>query len=216
MRAFLATGANQRRALPWCTSCRRLRLRSCERSAAVLQPTSQSHCGFVVGPASLSGLLWLPSCHEGGYRLTLLSNSESESFLSTSIPPGPWTFFVFVNLGNVQLLSMSLELRMLCRILLLGALAFNLFASDVFALRTTPGSPCQNACHQASEDTTPEEIVCLDADYNSTVTGSNFQKCLECELQSTYWNPSSGETDVLWGLCMFCLHILVRNVARIG
>lgn len=81
----------------------------------------------------------------------------------------------------------------------------------VLGLRTTVGSPCTDVCHQTSNETTPADIVCLDSDYNTTITGSNFQKCVECQLRSSYADNYTGETDVLWGLCMlfhgghFCL-----------
>ncbi|KAL4885588.1 hypothetical protein BJY04DRAFT_180034 [Aspergillus karnatakaensis] len=73
-----------------------------------------------------------------------------------------------------------------------------LLLGQAFALRTTPGSPCENTC-SPSNDTLPSEIVCLDAEYNSTDVGRKFQNCVECQLQSTF-SDDFGQTDVEWGL----------------
>ncbi|BAE59233.1 unnamed protein product [Aspergillus oryzae RIB40] len=68
------------------------------------------------------------------------------------------------------------------------------------ALRTAPGSPCANVCNKQSTNTTGSEITCLDTDFTSTSKGSQFKQCVDCQLRSTYSDPSSGETDVDWGL----------------
>ncbi|TQB72188.1 hypothetical protein MPDQ_006986 [Monascus purpureus] len=92
----------------------------------------------------------------------------------------------------------------------------------VLGLRTTVGSPCTDVCHQTSNETTPADIVCLDSDYNTTITGSNFQKCVECQLRSSYADNYTGETDVLWGLynlryafstCVFGYPKQVNNIS---
>ncbi|GIJ82243.1 hypothetical protein Asppvi_000749 [Aspergillus pseudoviridinutans] len=70
----------------------------------------------------------------------------------------------------------------------------------VIGLKTTPGSPCANVCNKVSSNTTASEIVCLDQQFSQTTKGSDFQNCVDCQLQSTYSNSSSGETDVGWGL----------------
>ncbi|GMF72332.1 unnamed protein product [Aspergillus oryzae] len=71
------------------------------------------------------------------------------------------------------------------------------------ALRTAPGSPCANVCNKQSTNTTGSEITCLDTDFTSTSKGSQFKQCVDCQLRSTYSDPSSGETDVDWGLCKY-------------
>ncbi|KKA16688.1 hypothetical protein T310_9697 [Rasamsonia emersonii CBS 393.64] len=70
----------------------------------------------------------------------------------------------------------------------------------ILSLRVTPGSPCTSVCANPT-NTTTDEIVCLDSQYTSTTTGSQFQSCISCELQSVYGDQSTGETDVDWGLC---------------
>lgn len=87
-------------------------------------------------------------------------------------------------------------------VLALLVFVLNALIPVVRGLRTTVGSPCTDVCHQTSNETTPADIVCLDNDYNTTITGSNFQKCVECQLYSSYADNYTGETDVLWGLCM--------------
>jgi len=68
-------------------------------------------------------------------------------------------------------------------------------------LRVTNGSPCTDVCNKSSTNTTLNEIVCLDQQFNTTSVGEAFKDCIECELASTYADDESGETDVSWGLC---------------
>lgn len=81
-----------------------------------------------------------------------------------------------------------------------------LFISNPLAvqgLRTTSGSPCADQCSKlgSSSNTTTSEVPCLDSQYNQT-KGRDFEDCIKCELESTYVDRPSGETDVNWGLCM--------------
>ncbi|KAJ5090639.1 hypothetical protein N7532_009323 [Penicillium argentinense] len=78
-----------------------------------------------------------------------------------------------------------------------ATLALFLSAVPVSALRTTSGSPCADVC--GSSNTTASEIACLDSQYNQTKGGA-FEKCVSCQLESTYTDRTSGETDVNWGL----------------
>lgn len=75
--------------------------------------------------------------------------------------------------------------------------------SVVQALRTTPGSPCEDRCNKSgpTTNTTTSEIACLDSQYNQTTKGRDFEDCITCELTSVYVDFVSGETDVNWGLC---------------
>ncbi|CRG90078.1 hypothetical protein PISL3812_07119 [Talaromyces islandicus] len=73
------------------------------------------------------------------------------------------------------------------------------FAPGILALRATSGSPCTSACGTTT-NTTSEEIVCLDGQYNVTKTGQTFQSCISCLLQSDFQDEGTGETDVNWGL----------------
>lgn len=75
--------------------------------------------------------------------------------------------------------------------------------TPALGLRTAQGSPCAGVCHQASTNTTPSEIVCLDPKYNQTTKGRDFESCVSCQLQSTYYDYSAGQSEVDWGLCMF-------------
>lgn len=74
--------------------------------------------------------------------------------------------------------------------------------SAVIGLSTSPGSPCEDVCHRTSRNTTSNEIVCKDQLFSSTTKGSNFEQCVECQLNSDYVDPESRESDVNWGLCM--------------
>lgn len=85
---------------------------------------------------------------------------------------------------------------------LFAAVSVLLFsASTSHALQVNPNSPCLTQCDTGGTAMTASSIVCLDADYTSTGTGAHFQQCVECELGSTAANPTTGTTDVLWGLC---------------
>jgi hypothetical protein len=76
-------------------------------------------------------------------------------------------------------------------------------SSAVFALITTPGSPCADACGTTT-NTTSGEISCVDQSYNQTTTGKIFEKCISCQLDSEFHDANTGESDVNWGLCMLC------------
>ncbi|PGH34910.1 hypothetical protein GX50_02261 [[Emmonsia] crescens] len=77
-----------------------------------------------------------------------------------------------------------------------------LFAREGFGYQVTGQSPCQSTCLRPSWNTTPDDIVCHDPQYNSP-PGTYFQECVSCELRSPYFRPRSFETydtDVKWGL----------------
>ena len=96
-----------------------------------------------------------------------------------------------------------------------------LFISNPLAvqgLRTTSGSPCAEQCSKlggSSSNTTVSEIVCLDSQYNQT-KGRDFEDCIKCELESTYVDRLSGETDVNWGLCMSIAYDELLKMSLIG
>ncbi|KAJ5480768.1 hypothetical protein N7539_006662 [Penicillium diatomitis] len=69
----------------------------------------------------------------------------------------------------------------------------------VQGLRTTSGSPCASICHKLSPNTTASQIACLDSQFNNG-KGKDFEDCITCQLESTYVDRLSGETDVDWGL----------------
>ena len=87
--------------------------------------------------------------------------------------------------------------------MLLLSVWLSCFFPAVLGLRTTSGSPCADACGKTGtvSNTTSAEISCLDSDYSDTDTGSDFEKCIACQLGSKHRDSSSGETDVNWGLC---------------
>lgn len=79
--------------------------------------------------------------------------------------------------------------------------------TTVQALRGNPESPCASACQEPTSNTTASDIVCNDADYNSTKAGTRFVDCVKCQLESKHTDPETGSGDVQWGLCMcsiFC------------
>ncbi len=69
-----------------------------------------------------------------------------------------------------------------------------------FALQSVPGSPCESVCLDAG--TLEEDVVCLDANYQSLDNGRAFQKCVACQLNSTALDTGNNETDVEYGLRM--------------
>ena len=68
------------------------------------------------------------------------------------------------------------------------------------AIRTVPTSPCADKCGDIT-NTTSSEIVCKDADYG-TPTGQVFAECITCQLGSNATDPSTGDSDLRWLLCM--------------
>ncbi|KAL4929103.1 uncharacterized protein BDV17DRAFT_83375 [Aspergillus undulatus] len=78
----------------------------------------------------------------------------------------------------------------------LGLLQLGQLAS---ALRTTPGSPCESRC-SPTNDTMSSEIVCLDREYSDTEVGKKFKDCVGCQLESSFVDDISRESDVEWGL----------------
>ena len=66
------------------------------------------------------------------------------------------------------------------------------------ALQSVAGSPCQSLCADAG--TLEEDVVCLDANYQSLEQGRAFRQCVACQLNSTAVDTVKNETDVEWGL----------------
>ncbi|KAJ5949132.1 hypothetical protein N7454_000716 [Penicillium verhagenii] len=91
-------------------------------------------------------------------------------------------------------------------------------------LRVTSGSSCTDSCNKwgVSTNTTADEISCVDTAFNSTAKGEDFKDCITCELESTYEDATTGETDVNWALynlrfavstCVFGYPESVSNVS---
>ena len=66
------------------------------------------------------------------------------------------------------------------------------------ALQSVPGSPCESVCSDAG--TLQDDVVCLDANYQSLAPGRAFQKCVACQLNSTAVDTANNDTDVGYGL----------------
>ena len=75
------------------------------------------------------------------------------------------------------------------------------YATSVHGLEVTPNSPCKPKCAAGNAAISENNVVCIDSDFSSSGTGSQFQQCVECELGSNAADPKTGTTDVMWGLC---------------
>lgn len=82
-----------------------------------------------------------------------------------------------------------------------------LLPSLSLALQVTPNSPCStqciddmndNAADPNSSNTLAKDIVCDNADYNTTTAGKKFKSCVTCLQTSSY--SSSTESDQAWFL----------------
>lgn len=83
-------------------------------------------------------------------------------------------------------------------------------SSSVSALRVAPGSPCQTSCVSASSPgnaTTNGDIVCADAQYNSTDAGKRYKTCMTCLQGSTY--VSGSQSDQAWFNCKYIVSRLL-------
>ena len=74
---------------------------------------------------------------------------------------------------------------------------------SVLTLQVVPGSNCTTQCLSSvsAYTTNGSDIACNDLDYNNTVYGGTFQRCISCEIQSETFNRQTGQTDVGWALC---------------
>lgn len=85
-----------------------------------------------------------------------------------------------------------------------GSLLLVLLAlPHVLTLQVVQGSNCTNSCLSTvtGYTTAGSDIACHDSDYNSTVSGDRFQKCISCEIQSEIFNRRTGQTNLGWALC---------------
>jgi hypothetical protein len=86
-----------------------------------------------------------------------------------------------------------------CRQIALLYLLLTVFLSVTSAIQSVPGSPCESVCSDAG--TLENDVVCLDANYQSLSSGRAFQKCVACQLNSTAVDTVNNNTDVEYGLC---------------
>ena len=88
------------------------------------------------------------------------------------------------------------------------------FLSILSAIEVTPNSSCSAYCldnpngnrsDTEASHTFPTDLVCNDWELdgsNSTIIGRKFRDCVECESNSTAYDPSSKENDVYWFICL--------------
>ncbi|KIW72245.1 hypothetical protein PV04_00453 [Phialophora macrospora] len=100
------------------------------------------------------------------------------------------------------------------------------FLSVTSAIQSVPGSPCEAVCSDAG--TLENDVVCLDANYQSLSSGRAFQKCVACQLNSTAVDTVNNNTDVEFGLlalrytlagCMFAIpedHISISSPCQVS
>lgn len=84
--------------------------------------------------------------------------------------------------------------------------------SSITALQALTNSPCAAQCGNVLDNTSGQDIACHDSDYSgsSNLVATTFKSCVTCQLNSTYVDPQTKETDLQWGLCEF-QHISKRN-----
>jgi len=80
----------------------------------------------------------------------------------------------------------------------LSLVALTVFVPTITqALLVVPTSPqCAELCGNTLDGTSGSEITCNDGDYSSSAYGASFKACIACELQSTYFDPNSRQSDL--------------------
>lgn len=84
--------------------------------------------------------------------------------------------------------------------------------SPISAILVAPKSDCAVSCGNVLDATTTPDIVCGDNKFSSGA-GQTFKSCVECELKSTYVDPT-GLSDLTAVICMYPIYpliILVRD-----
>jgi len=69
------------------------------------------------------------------------------------------------------------------------------FISSSNALYALEKSPCATQCGNVLGSTSGSELVCFDSGYGSTY-GTVFSGCLNCQLGSTFVDPTTQQTDL--------------------
>lgn len=101
--------------------------------------------------------------------------------------------------GSSSSLLSSTSMLGVCAAYVLTAVLSISFATPASALRTVPGSPCEETCTQDNLNF-ENNTVCLDEDYKSG-NGQGFRECTTCLLNSTAVDNTANTSDVYWGLC---------------
>lgn len=78
--------------------------------------------------------------------------------------------------------------------------------SPISAILVAPDSDCAVRCGNVLDATTSPDIVCGDDKFGSG-TGQTFKACVECELTSTYVDPT-GLSDLTALICMLRIYSL--------
>ena len=105
----------------------------------------------------------------------------------------------------------------LCHRYIRPILLIPLALPSVLTLQVVPGSNCTTQCLSSitAYNTNGSDIACNDLDYNNTVYGGTFQRCVSCEIQSETFNRQTGQTDVGWALCKLSIIPCHRYRAKI-
>ncbi|KAI1075622.1 hypothetical protein F5B20DRAFT_374728 [Whalleya microplaca] len=74
-------------------------------------------------------------------------------------------------------------------------LAFAALWRSSAALMVADGSPCASKCGNVLDSTTPDMVVCSQADYSDTSSGQVFESCVSCEATSPY-STTKGSQNV--------------------
>lgn len=84
--------------------------------------------------------------------------------------------------------------------------------SPISAILVPPLSDCAISCGNVLDATTPPDIACGDKKFGSGV-GQTFKACVECELKSTYVDPT-GLSDLTAAICMYPIYPLISCARR--
>jgi hypothetical protein len=80
-----------------------------------------------------------------------------------------------------------------------------LFTASAHAILVAPSSQCAVQCGNVLSSTTSSDLTCSDSAYASSVTGQTFESCISCELNSTYVDPITKQSDLQWLLCVYLI-----------
>lgn len=75
------------------------------------------------------------------------------------------------------------------------------------AVLVAPDSDCAISCGNVLDATTPADVACGDKKFGSGA-GQTFKACVECELKSTYVDPT-GLSDLTAVICMCPIYPLL-------
>src|SRR5256885_2114140 len=76
-----------------------------------------------------------------------------------------------------------------------------IFTTPGYAILVAPSFACAVQCGNVLTATTGSDMACGDSSYAASLTGQTLQNCITCELNSTYQDPTTQQTDLQWLLC---------------